>query len=98
MIQNVDYWTENYLRGVNRPPHSYYHPSMPTKKLCHALGTIWYEITQECSITWKNSRYDYPGGMIVYERRSKPVGIVNYDWIRRQKGYDKNNSRGWINP
>jgi len=92
-----DYWTKGYLLGYRRPPNDHWHPKMPTRKLCHALGTIWYQLTEDCCIQWMHNRYDYPKGWIVYEKRSKPIGHVNYKWILAQKGYDENNVRGWIN-
>lgn len=97
MIKNRDYWTDNYYRGYKRPPNDWYHPDMPAKKLCHAFGTFWYQILRDCCVMWKHAAYDYPEGYIVYQRRSKPLNkIVNYKWLLAQKGYDENNSRGWI--
>lgn len=96
MIQNKDYWTENYHKGFNRPPNDYYHPSMPATKLCHAFGTFWYKILEDCAIMWKHSRYHYPKGWIVYEKRTKPVPkLVNYKWLMNQPGYSDDSPRGW---
>jgi len=78
-----DYWEKNSTK--RRPRKDYYHPDMPTRYLGHHFGTMWYEILEDCGIMWKNHWADYPKGMIVYEKRSKPMlHIVNYEWLRRQ--------------
>jgi len=80
---NKDYWTEN--PKMMRPEFDYWHPKMPTRQLGLHFGTRWYEILEDCGIMWKYKWADYPKGMIVREKRSKPLKTYpNYEWLRQQ--------------
>lgn len=94
--QTPDYWCLHPT--YKRPENDYFHPSMPTRKIGYYFGTIWYEILEDCVVMWPGELWGafrgahYHKGMIVRERRSKPLlTFPNYEWLR-SKDNDKDNS------
>jgi len=91
--KTADYWSMSGHEHYKRPEYDYWHPSMPSRRLGQHFGTMWYELLEDCMVIWDEwGGAHYHEGMIVHEKRSKPItNIVNYEWLRRQAD-DKGNS------